>query len=127
MDKKKVALGLIVTVLVGAPLYHIYNVTDIDKQDAQQQQTAYTYPFVYYPNSFFQGYRVGAGNGFKDFKYNNVDFYGWHSWTNSTKGVISPYTSSNSSIKGSSGGVITSGHVGSAGGYSGVHAGSIAG
>lgn len=126
MNKKKTALCLIISMLVSSPLYGCtHKVTDKDKDDADQQQTSYTQPFVYYPNSFFTGYKVN--NGAKS----NVDFYGWHSWVNSTNGVVSPYTSSNqNNIKPTNGG-ITSGSSGGGGGsihsYSGVHAGSVAG
>ncbi|AGK96118.1 hypothetical protein [Clostridium pasteurianum] len=128
MDKKKIALSLVVSMLVASPLYGCgqKNITDKDKEEAQQQQSNYSAPFVYYPYSFFQGYTVNNG------ARGNVDFFGWHSWTTNTTGVNSPYTSSNSSIKGSSGGVSSSStsHIGSSsdsGGYSGVHGGSAAG
>lgn len=127
MDKKKIALGLVVSMLVSSPLYGCTqnNITDKDKEEAQQQQSTYTAPFVYYPYSFFQGYSVN--NGVRS----NVDYYGWHSWTTPTKGVSSPYTNANtssSSIKGSNGGVSSSSdHIGSGSSYSGVHGGSAAG
>ncbi|ADK14903.1 hypothetical protein [Clostridium ljungdahlii] len=124
MNKKKAALGLIISALVGSSIY-TYNqnyITEQDQENAAQQQSGCTSPFVYYPNSFFKGYKVSNGGK------SNVDFYGWHSWTNSTSGVVSPYTSSNiSSIKTSNGGVTSSSDHISTSGYSGVHAGSVAG
>lgn len=126
MNRKKAALGLIISVLVGSSAYYVYDenrISDQDQKDAAQQQSACTSPFVYYPNRFFQGYKVS--NGVKS----SVDFYGWHSWKNSTSGVVSPYTSSNlDGMKASNGGVTSSSsHIGGTSGYSGVHAGSIAG
>lgn len=125
MNKKKIALSLAVSMLLSSPLYGCNtknDVTDKDKKEAQQQQSVYVNPFMYYPNSFFQGYYMN--NGVRT----NTDYYGWHSWTAPTSGVKSPYTSSSSNVKSSSGGIKpTSGHITSKSGYSGVHAGSVSG
>ncbi|AJA47276.1 hypothetical protein CPAST_c11760 [Clostridium pasteurianum DSM 525 = ATCC 6013] len=122
MDKKKIALGLVVSMLVASPLYGCQNgITDKDKEEAEQQQSGYSAPFTYYPNSFFRGYTVN--NGVKS----NVDFFGWHSWTNSSTEVNSPYTNSSTSIKGTKGGVTSIDGSTSSSHYSGVHGGSATG
>lgn len=123
MDKRKIALIMVVSMLAASPLYGCQNnITDKDKEEAEQQQATYSSPFIYYPNTFFRGYSVN--NGVRS----DVDFFGWHSWTNSSAGVTSPYTSSSTSVKGTKGGVTTIGSSSSESShYSGVHAGSSAG